>query len=97
LDQLVAEGILRLLARLQVEFGLSYLFITHDIATVRAIADDVVVMQHGKVVESGPKDAVLNAPQQEYTRALLASVPEMDAGWLDRVLAKRTAAPTKTP
>ncbi|PVH28037.1 ABC transporter ATP-binding protein [Pararhodobacter oceanensis] len=92
LDQLVAEGILRLLARLQQELGISYLFITHDIATVRAIADDVVVMQHGQVVEAGPKAQVLDNPQQDYTKSLLASVPEMDAGWLDRVLTERVAA-----
>lgn len=82
LDQIVQEGILRLLDRLQRELGLAYLFITHDIATVRAIADDVVVMQNGEVVEQGPKDAVLHPPHAAYTARLLASVPEMDPDWL---------------
>jgi peptide/nickel transport system ATP-binding protein len=89
LDQLVAEGILRLLSRLQQELGLTYMFITHDLATVQAIADDVVVMQNGKVVEMGEKAAVLDAPQQAYTKKLMKSVPEMDPCWLDRVVADR--------
>jgi peptide/nickel transport system ATP-binding protein len=58
LDQLVAEGILRLLDKLQKELNLAYMFITHDLATVRSIADEVVVMQYGKVVEQGPKDVM---------------------------------------
>lgn len=84
LDQLVAEGILRLLSRLQDETGVSYMFITHDIATVRAIADDVVVMRHGKIMDSGEKPEVLDPPRHEYTRELLASVPQMDPDWLTR-------------
>ena len=86
LDQLVAEGILRLLVKLQEERGVGFMFITHDIATVRAIADEVVVMQAGRVVEAGSKDEVLDAPRTDYTRLLLSSVPEMDTGWLTRVL-----------
>jgi peptide/nickel transport system ATP-binding protein len=89
LDQLVAEGILRLLVKLQEERGVGFMFITHDIATVRAIADEVVVMQAGQVVEAGPKDEVLDAPRTDYTRLLLSSVPEMDTGWLTRVLQGR--------
>lgn len=89
LDQLVAEGILRLLVKLQQDFDLSYLFITHDIATVESIADDVVVMQKGKVVEAGPKDQIMAPPNAPYTELLLSSVPEMDPGWLDRVVQKR--------
>ncbi|WP_170328437.1 ABC transporter ATP-binding protein [Ruegeria arenilitoris] len=91
LDQLVAEGILRLLDKLQQEHNLAYMFITHDISTVRAIADEVVVMQHGKIVEQGPKAQIFSPPFQPYTDLLLSSVPEMDPGWLDRVLADRTA------
>ncbi|NBD30769.1 MAG: ATP-binding cassette domain-containing protein [Alphaproteobacteria bacterium] len=89
LDQLVAEGILRLLARLQDELGLSYMFITHDLATVRAISDEVVVMKDGKVVESGRKTDLFTPPHHAYTDLLLSSVPEMDPDWLDRLLAER--------
>jgi peptide/nickel transport system ATP-binding protein len=89
LDQLVAEGILKLLDRLQQEFGLTYMFITHDLATVRAIADEVVVMLQGKVVESGPRDEMFEPPHHEYTELLLSSVPEMDPDWLDRLLETR--------
>lgn len=89
LDQLVAEGILRLLSRLQQELGLAYMFITHDIATVRAIADEVVVMQYGKVVEAGSKDQIFQPPHAPYTELLLSSVPEMEPNWLDQVLAQR--------
>ena len=89
LDQLVAEGILRLLARLQDELGLSYMFITHDLATVRAIADEVVVMKDGRVVEQGGKTEMFHPPHHAYTDLLLSSVPEMDPDWLDRLLAQR--------
>jgi peptide/nickel transport system ATP-binding protein len=89
LDQIVAEGILRLLARLQDELGLSYMFITHDLATVKAIADEVVVMQSGRVIEQGAKTAMFTPPHHPYTDLLLSSVPEMDPDWLDRLLAER--------
>jgi peptide/nickel transport system ATP-binding protein len=89
LDQLVAEGILRLLDKLQKELDLSYMFITHDLATVRSIADEVVVMQNGKVVEQGPKDKMFRPPHHEYTDLLLSSVPEMDPDWLTRLLEER--------
>jgi peptide/nickel transport system ATP-binding protein len=89
LDQLVAEGILRLLARLQDELSLSYMFITHDLATVRAIADEVVVMKDGRVVEQGPKEDMFKPPHHAYTDLLLSSVPEMDPDWLTNLLAER--------
>ncbi|MGE0117863.1 MAG: ABC transporter ATP-binding protein [Dongiaceae bacterium] len=89
LDQIVAEGILKLLLRLQKELRVSYLYITHDLATVRAIADEIVVMYQGRVVESGSKTKVLTPPHHDYTDKLLSSVPEMDPDWLDTVLAKR--------
>ncbi|MDA7551384.1 ABC transporter ATP-binding protein [Rhodobacteraceae bacterium] len=92
LDQLVAEGILRLLVKLQQERGLSYMFITHDIATVEAIADDVVVMKDGRVVEMGTKDQILTPPHAPYTELLLSSVPKMDPDWLTSVLNARKAA-----
>ncbi|MFY0693182.1 MAG: ABC transporter ATP-binding protein [Paracoccaceae bacterium] len=89
LDQLVAEGILKLLARLQDELGLSYMFITHDLATVRAIADEVVVMKDGRVVEQGPKLEMFQPPHHPYTDLLLSSVPEMDPDWLTNLLESR--------
>ena len=89
LDQIVQEGILKLLDRLQREFGLAYMFITHDLSTVRAIADEVVVMQHGRVVEQGPKPEMFAPPHEPYTELLLSSVPEMDPDWLTRLLAAR--------
>ncbi len=89
LDQIVAEEILKLLLRLQKELNVSYLYITHDLATVKAIADEIVVMYQGRVVQSGPKSRVLTPPHHEYTDKLLSSVPEMDPDWLETVLAKR--------
>jgi len=80
---------LKLLQRMQDEFDLSYMFITHDLATVRAISDEVVVMQNGKVVESGPKGEMFTPPHHDYTDLLLSSVPEMDPDWLDHLLAER--------
>lgn len=92
LDQLVAEEILKLLDRLQEELQITYLFITHDLATVKAIADEIVVMLKGRIVEAGPKDEVLAPPHHEYTELLLSSVPEMDPDWLDELLAARRSA-----
>ncbi|MEN8895061.1 MAG: ABC transporter ATP-binding protein [Yoonia sp.] len=89
LDQLVAEGILRLLAKLQDDLKLSYMFITHDLATVRAIADEVVVMKDGRVVEAGPKREMFTPPHHPYTDLLLSSVPEMDPDWLTNLLDQR--------
>ena len=89
LDQLVAEEILKLLQRLQDDLGITYLFITHDLATVRAISDEIVVMLQGRVVEHGAKSEVLNPPHHEYTDLLLSSVPEMDPDWLDGLLEER--------
>ena len=89
LDPLVAADILKLLMRLQKETQLSYLFITHDIATVRAIADSIAVMYQGRVVRFGPKSQVLSPPFDDYTDLLLKSVPEMRLGWLEEVLATR--------
>jgi peptide/nickel transport system ATP-binding protein len=92
LDQLVAEEILKLLQRLQDELGVSYLFITHDLATVKAISDEIVVMLQGRIVEQGEKEEILTPPHHEYTDLLLSSVPEMDPDWLDNLLAQRQAA-----
>ncbi len=89
LDPLVAEGILNLLTKLQEETAVSYVFITHDIAIVRAIADSVAVMHRGRLVRFGPKSKVLSPPFDDYTDLLLKSVPEMEIGWLERVLKTR--------
>lgn len=89
LDQIVQKGILQLLLRLQEELGLTYIFITHDIATVKAISDQIVVMLEGQVVEQGMKSEILSPPFPEYTKLLLSSVPEMDPDWLTGLLAKR--------
>ncbi|MBW2296931.1 MAG: ABC transporter ATP-binding protein [Deltaproteobacteria bacterium] len=91
LDQLVAEEILKLLQDLQNELHVSYLFITHDLATVKAISDEIVVMLQGRIVEQGIKKEILTPPHHEYTDLLLSSVPEMDPDWLDNLLADRKA------
>lgn len=89
LDQLVAEGILRLLDRLQQELNLAYMYITHDLATVEAIADEVIVMLEGRIVDQGPKDDIFSPPHHEYTELLLSSVPKMDPDWMNNMLAER--------
>lgn len=89
LDQIVQKEILSVLRRLQAELGISLMFITHDLVTVEAIADEVVVMQHGRIIEHGPRDTILRTPKDEYTRKLLASVPKLDPNWLDARLATR--------
>ena len=91
LDQLVAEGILDILQDLQNKTDMAYLFITHDLATVKAIADKIVIMLEGKIIEQGEKKKVLAPPYHEYTDKLLASVPEMDPDWLDNLLDERAS------
>ncbi|EEB83642.1 ABC transporter ATP-binding protein [Roseobacter sp. GAI101] len=89
LDPLVADGILKLLLNLQKIEDVAYLFITHDLATVRAIADSIAVMYQGKVVRYGPKSEVLSPPFDAYTDLLLSSVPEMKIGWLEETIENR--------
>jgi peptide/nickel transport system ATP-binding protein len=89
LDPLVADGILKLLLDLQKRDDVAYLFITHDLATVRAIADSIAVMYQGEVVRYGSKSTVLTPPYDDYTDLLLSSVPEMKLGWLEDVIAHR--------
>jgi peptide/nickel transport system ATP-binding protein len=93
LDQIVQEEILQLLMKLQRDTNVTYLFITHDIATVRAIADEIVVMNKGQVVQQGLKSKVLNPPYPAYTELLLSSVPEIDPDWLTKLLEKRKVKP----
>ncbi|CUH53988.1 ABC transporter ATP-binding protein [Shimia marina] len=89
LDPLVADGILKLLLDLQKVEDVAYLFITHDLATVKAIADSISVMYQGEVVRYGGKTDVLSPPFDDYTDLLLSSVPEMKLGWLEEVIANR--------
>ncbi|OUS36516.1 ABC transporter [Rhodobacterales bacterium 56_14_T64] len=89
LDPLVADGILKLLLRLQKIEDVAFLFITHDLATVRAIADSIAVMYQGSLVRYGSKSEVLAPPFDDYTDLLLSSVPEMRIGWLEDVLEHR--------
>ena len=89
LDQIVQEGILQLLLRLQQEYNITYLFISHDIAVVRAISDEIVVMFQGEVVEQCLKSDILSPPHPEYTELLLSSVPEMNPDWLEQLVEKR--------
>jgi len=92
LDPLVAEGILKLLLDLQKQENVAYLFITHDLATVKSIADSIAVMYKGQVVRYGPKSDVLAPPFDDYTDLLLSSVPEMRTGWLEEVIQNRKMA-----
>lgn len=89
LDPLVADGILKLLLDLQARENVAYLFITHDLATVKAIADKIAVMFKGQVVRYGQKTDVLTPPFDDYTDLLLSSVPEMKLGWLEKVIQTR--------
>ncbi|KIC17788.1 ABC transporter ATP-binding protein [Leisingera sp. ANG-Vp] len=89
LDPLVADGILKLLLDLQKIEDVAYLFITHDLATVRAISDNIAVMYQGQVQRYGGKSKVLSPPFDDYTDLLLSSVPEMRLGWLEEVIANR--------
>lgn len=89
LDPLVAEEVLNLMRRLQEKLGLSYLFITHDLGTVKRIAQQVAVMYQGKVVAQGLTGDVFTSPMHSYTEKLLTSVPEMRTSWLDEVLGQR--------
>jgi peptide/nickel transport system ATP-binding protein len=96
LDQLVGEEILRLLKKLQEDLGVAYLFITHDLGTVKRIANKVAVMLKGKIVASGDTATVFSPPYHPYTELLLSSVPEMRPDWLDEVLAARATGAART-
>ena len=89
LDPLVAKEILKLLRRLQEELGLAYLFITHDLGSVRRISHRAVVMLQGEIVAEGPAAEVFGQPRHPYLIKLLASVPELRVGWLDEILRER--------
>jgi ABC-type oligopeptide transport system ATPase subunit len=78
LDVSIQAQILNLLKDLQRDFGLTYLFISHDLAVVRSMSDEIAVMKDGKIVETGPADVVYESPKEAYTKALLAAVPVPD-------------------
>ncbi|RWD51768.1 MAG: ABC transporter ATP-binding protein [Mesorhizobium sp.] len=92
LDPLVANGILKLLLNLQQIEQAAYLFITHDLATVKSISDSIAVMYRGEVVRYGAKSQVLTPPFDDYTDLLLSSVPDMEIGWLETAIAGRKMA-----
>lgn len=92
LDPLVSDGILKLLLNLQKIEKVAYVYITHDLATVKAIADSIAVMHRGKIVRCGTKSEVLSPPFDDYTDLLLSSVPEMEMGWLESAIGRRRMA-----
>ena len=85
LDSVVAAAILELLKELQRELNLSYLFISHDLSTVEAICDDVLVMLKGEVVEELPAAAMIAKATHPYSRLLISSIPQLDTQWLSRL------------
>lgn len=89
LDTLVAARILELMAKLKREHNVSYVFVSHDLATVAAIADRIAIMYQGRIVERGRTVDVFAPPQHPYTRLLVQSVPQLRRDWLDEVIARR--------
>jgi dipeptide transport system ATP-binding protein len=92
LDLSVQAQVLNLLADLQDEFQLTYVFISHDLSVVRYIADEVMVMYYGEAVEYGPRDKVFSNPQHSYTKTLFAATPRADVASIKARLAKKAAA-----
>src|SRR5207249_2046428 len=96
LDTVVGAAILDLMAGLRRELGMSYLFISHDLATVRAVCDEIVVMYAGRKVESAPRAALAAPPRHPYSDLLIASLPELRRGWLDELDHRKWSAETTT-
>jgi peptide/nickel transport system ATP-binding protein len=85
LDTVIVRTIVSLIRSLREKLGVAFVFISHDLSTVSALADRVLVMRKGKIVETGATAAVLSDPQHPYTRLLVDSVPELRVGWLEEV------------
>jgi peptide/nickel transport system ATP-binding protein len=92
LDTVVAAAILDLMAELRRELGVSYMFISHDIGTVRAVCDDIVVLYAGRKVEARPRAALADPPRHPYAELLVSSVPQLRQGWLEEVEGRGHAA-----
>ena len=92
LDSIVGANVIKLLKRLRDLTGVSFVFISHDLATVASFADEIVVLYAGRIVEQGPVDEVLKPPFHPYTRLLISSVPELRVGWLEDTMEKREMA-----
>ena len=92
LDTVVGAAILDLMAELRRELGVSYLFISHDLATVRAVCDEIVVMYAGRKVEAAPRSTLAQPPRHPYTDLLIASLPELRRGWLDELDERKWSA-----
>ena len=91
LDVSVQAQVLNLLNKLKRQFGITYIFITHDLAVARFMADRILVMSQGRIVEEGPAEAVYTNPRQEYTRTLLAAIPKGEIADIQVAQAKRKA------
>jgi peptide/nickel transport system ATP-binding protein len=82
-------SIIDLIRELHCKLGITFLFITHDISTIASLAEDIVVMSEGQVMEQGPVKKVLTQPEHPYTKVLMASVPHLRIGWLDEAIDER--------
>ncbi|MBL0406161.1 ABC transporter ATP-binding protein [Microvirga aerilata] len=89
LDTIVAESIIQLVEDLSKKLRLGIIFISHDLATVSTLAQEVTVLRHGRIVESGPTQIVLSSPKDPYTQLLVSSVPQARPGWLEEAIATR--------
>jgi peptide/nickel transport system ATP-binding protein len=91
LDTVVGAAILDLMDELRRELGVSYMFISHDLHTVRSVCDEVMVLYSGQTVETGSRESIETAPWHPYSDLLISSVPELRPGWLEEVSAARDA------
>ena len=91
LDTVVRMSIIDLIRELHGKLGVSFIFISHDISTIASLAQDVVVMYQGKIVECGPINQIFTHPENPYTQVLMASVPHLRVGWLDEAIKQRDA------